>query len=98
MKRFSPILRRALRNQMRTGDLSAQQYEAVARLLAARGKRAKEAWNEITQQLYSTHQKLQSACRRAEEEDDDTPIWDWIKNHWRDLLAVIVAIVSLFLL
>ncbi len=97
MKRFSPVLRVALRRELKAGELTAQQDEAVRKFLAAKGKARKQARGLLLAECAGM-KGYQSALNRAESEESDTPIWDFIKKYLPQIIAALVAIVIQLLL
>jgi hypothetical protein len=97
MKRFSPVLRIALRRELKHGELSAHQAEAVTKFLAAKGKARRQARGLLLAECAGM-KGYQAALNRAELEDSDTPIWDFIKKYLPQIIAAVIAIVIQLLL
>jgi hypothetical protein len=97
MKRFSPILRRALRRRLASGDFAPKDAEYISKLLSSRGKRRSRAWEEINAECAKI-KGCTAANIAADQEESDRPVLDWILHNWDKILAVVIAIVMQFLL
>lgn len=96
MIRFAATLKRQLRRAIKAGELTPVQQESAAKIIR-RDKQSRLAFRELLANCAAI-KGFAGVCSRANDEDSEHPIIDWIKRNWDRLLSLIVSIVLAFLL
>lgn len=85
MSPICPLLRRVLRDALKSDSLSPEEREAAQRVLKTRGALERFV-NEIAKL-----RGFQSTSAKARKERSDRPWLDWIRRNWVKILVALIT-------
>jgi hypothetical protein len=85
-KRCQPVLRLFLRVQLLNRTLTGDEAKAARKALRSRGGLRKLA-DELKSQ-----EGFEAACKQADDEQSETPIWDWLMKYLPTIISILVAL------